>query len=312
MINCQDLTKYYKGEDSPAIENICLNVEEKTVFGFLGPNGAGKTTTIKILTGLMSADSGVVTIDGKIMSVQNVKVRSAIGYLGQDHNMYPWMKCRELLLFVGKIFNLSAKESKKRADELLQMSGLTEAKNKKVSSLSGGMKQRLGIAQAMMGNPKVLFLDEPTSALDPIGRKEVLDFILEIKKSCTVFMSTHILADVERVCDHIAIIDKGKIVAMEEIGTLREKFSQKIIEIETVNQNELEKLTKIIEVESNSFEVLKSEQNVLTVYPQNLDQCKKMFLETILKNNIEINRFEFVKPSLEDVFVKLIETNEKQ
>lgn len=305
MINCEKLCKTYKGDSTPAISEITLNVCANTVFGFLGPNGAGKTTTIKILTGLMSPDRGEVKIAGRIISVDSVDVKQDVGYLGQEPKMYSWMKCKELLLFVGKVFGLSKKDREKRADELLQMAGLTNAADKKISALSGGMLQRLGIAQALMGNPKVLFLDEPTSALDPIGRKEVLDFIAQIKQKCTVFMSTHILSDVERVCDTVAIINKGEIILQENINSLKSRFAEKIIEIETINSAELKRLMDIL-VMDKSLQIVKSESNKVIIHPENLDKEKQKLLGLIRDQNINIVKFQLQNPSLEDVFVKLV------
>lgn len=305
MINCEKLCKTYKGDSTPAISEITLNVCANTVFGFLGPNGAGKTTTIKILTGLMSPDRGEVKIAGRIISVDSVDVKQDVGYLGQEPKMYSWMKCKELLLFVGKVFGLSKKDREKRADELLQMAGLTNAADKKISALSGGMLQRLGIAHALMGNPKVLFLDEPTSALDPIGRKEVLDFIAQIKQKCTVFMSTHILSDVERVCDTVAIINKGEIILQENINSLKSRFAEKIIEIETINSAELKRLMDIL-VMDKSLQIVKSESNKVIIHPENLDKEKQKLLGLIRDQNINIVKFQLQNPSLEDVFVKLV------
>lgn len=305
MISCDKLCKTYHGETKSAIKDISLSVCSNSVFGFLGPNGAGKTTTIKILTGLMSPDRGEVKIAGRIISVDSVDVKQDVGYLGQEPKMYSWMKCKELLLFVGKVFGLSKKDRENRADELLQMAGLDSAADKKISALSGGMLQRLGIAQALMGNPKVLFLDEPTSALDPIGRKEVLDFIAQIKQKCTVFMSTHILSDVERVCDTVAIINKGEIVLQENINSLKSRFAEKIVEIETVNSEEQTRLLNILKL-NKSLNILKSENNKIFIHPENLEKEKHILLGIIKDHNIDIVKFQLQNPSLEDVFVKLV------
>ncbi|PLX09800.1 MAG: ABC transporter ATP-binding protein [Marinilabiliales bacterium] len=307
VISCSELTKYYSGEKIPAIKKLNLDVAKGAVFGFLGPNGAGKTTTIKILTGQMSPDLGKVYILDSEMTVKSIDIKRKIGYIGQDHMMYSWMKSEELLLFVGSIFGLSKSDAKSRAKNLLDISGLSQAKNKRVSALSGGMKQRLGIAQAMMGKPEVLFLDEPTSALDPIGRKEVLNFIHEIKDETTVFMSTHILEDVERVCDTVAIIDNGEIIIQEETKNLKEKFSNNIIELEFANQNELETLKKIVNNRPDLGEIINESSEFLVIHPKDIDYSRKGFLDEISRNNIGLLRFELSKPSLEDIFVKLVE-----
>jgi len=163
MIRCEALSKCYGGETVMALDQLNLEVEKNSVFGFLGPNGAGKTTTIKILTGLMSHSSGRAWVAGEAVSKNNTNLRRKIGYLGQEQKMYGWMKGEELLQFVGEVFGLSKRERVLKAGELLEMAGLKDAAHKKVSSYSGGMLQRLGIAQALVGKPEVLLLDEPTS-----------------------------------------------------------------------------------------------------------------------------------------------------
>lgn len=304
IIECRSLTKQYDRQDIPALNLLELSVQQNTVFGFLGPNGAGKTTAIKILTGMMSATSGTAYVAGEKVEVNSLKLRKKIGYLGQEPRMYPWMKGREILLFVGEIFGLTAKENKSRTDEMLEMAGLTEAANKKLSAYSGGMIQRIGIAQALMGKPEVLFLDEPTSALDPIGRKEVLEFIRTLKQNTTIFMSTHILQDVERVCDEVAIIDKGKLIVQDKIHSLMKRYSSKQLEVVFSSESDLETFTE--NIGSLSVNFAKENDMLKYVLHESTDSIKQEVLNIITKNALSIEKFETREAGLEDVFVKLV------
>ena len=306
IINCRGIKKQYTGESSFALSGLDLTVEENTVFGFLGPNGSGKTTTIKILTGLMKPTSGDATVAGEEVKVNSIRLRQKIGYLGQEPRMYGYMRGLELLVFVGKIFGFSHVESKKKACELLDMAGLGEAANKKISAYSGGMLQRLGIAQALMGTPEVLFLDEPTSALDPMGRKEILEFIRHLKKDITIFMSTHILSDVERICDSVAIINKGKLVIQGSMQELKKKYSSQQIEMVFETRESMQSFIDLVR-DLNWDIVINDEINSLRINALNIEQIKDNIFEFISVNHFSVSKFEILDASLEDIFVKLIQ-----
>ncbi|MFN2219300.1 MAG: ABC transporter ATP-binding protein, partial [Anaerolineae bacterium] len=218
--------------DVQALDGLSLTAEPGSVFGFLGPNGAGKTTTIRILAGLARADSGRAWIDGLEVTADRRRLPGRIGYLPQDPAFYPWMTAREFLDHVGRMFGLPAGERRARIDELLDLVGLAEAAGRRVGGFSGGMDQRLGIAQALVNRPPVLLLDEPVSGLDPAGRRELLQLIDHLRGQCTVFMSTHILADVERVCDTVAIIHRGRLVAEAPQQELLSRYAIPAFEIE--------------------------------------------------------------------------------
>ena len=306
IINCRGIKKQYTGESSFALSGLDLTVEENTVFGFLGPNGSGKTTTIKILTGLMKPTSGDATVAGEEVKVNSIRLRQKIGYLGQEPKMYGYMRGLELLVFVGKVFGFSHVESKKRACELLEMAGLGEAADKKISAYSGGMLQRLGIAQALMGTPEVLFLDEPTSALDPMGRKEILEFIRNLKKDLTIFMSTHILSDVERICDSVAIINKGKLVIQGSMQELKKKYSSQQIEVGFETRESMQSFIDAFR-DLNWDIVINDEINKLQINALNIEQIKNKIFEFISVNHFSISKFEILDANLEDIFVKLIQ-----
>src|SRR5512143_3738028 len=208
-----------------ALDGLSLAVEEGAVFGFLGPNGAGKTTTIRILTGLARASGGHAWVAGKEVTANGHETARQIGYLPEDPAFYTWMNPVEFLDYVGRVFKFPGAERSKRVKELIQQAGLEEAARRRIGGFSRGMRQRLGLAQALFNRPQVLFLDEPASALDPAGRKEVLEFIEQQRGQCTVFMSTHILADVERVCDTIGIINRGKLVTSSPREALLERYA---------------------------------------------------------------------------------------
>ncbi len=304
IIRCHSLSKTYKGNSFPSLENLTLEVAEHSVFGFLGPNGAGKTTTIKILTGLMSPSAGEAWIDGEKVLRNSLKLRSRIGYLGQEATLYKWMKGRELLLFVAALFGMKPKEKNARVDLLLEMSGLKDVAHNKISSYSGGMVQRLGIAQALVSKPKVLFLDEPTSSLDPIGRKEVLEFVSNLKHETTVFMSTHILSDVERVCNFVGILNKGKLLSCDKLENLKSKYATNLCEVACNDNNEAEKLALIIKEKTNLTH--KRTDSNLNIFLTDIHNQYRDILKLIYDCDIKTKRIEIKNASLEDIFVELV------
>jgi ABC-2 type transport system ATP-binding protein len=226
-ISMDGLTKHYKGVH--ALTDLTLDIPSGTVFGFLGPNGAGKTTALKVLAGLARATSGGATIDGVRVSAAG-EHRRHLGYLAQDPRFYGWMTGRETLRYVASYRGLGA-DREARISELLERVGIAEAADRRTSTYSGGMRQRLGIAQALVGRPAVILLDEPVSALDPIGRKDVLDLMRELKGETTVFYSTHIHDDVQRVSDHVAILDHGRLVKAAPTQVLLGSFTRNTLRV---------------------------------------------------------------------------------
>src|SRR5450759_1277482 len=228
-IQTTGLTKTY-GEKQ-ALDSVDLVVEEGSIFGFLGPNGAGKTTTLRMLTGLARPTSGAVQILGHDVASAGNPVRAEIGFLPDVPGFYEWMTAEEFLRFAGGLFGISRRVLDERLGMLLDLAGLSDVKTK-IGGYSRGMKQRLGVAQALVNAPRLLLLDEPTSALDPMGRKDVLDMLTSLRGRTTVFFSTHILADVERVCDTVAILDRGRVVAQAPIDELKARYGvQKVVTV---------------------------------------------------------------------------------
>ena len=291
-----------------ALGGLCLAVEPGSVFGFLGPNGAGKTTTIRILAGLARADAGQAWIDGLEVAADRRRVATRIGYLPQDPAFYPWMTAREFVDHVGRVFGLPARERLARTDELLHLVGLAEVADRRVGGFSGGMGQRLGIAQALVNRPPVLLLDEPVSGLDPVGRKELLQLIERLRGQCTVFMSTHILADVERVCDTVAIIDRGRLLAEAPQQELLERYAVPAFEVEVENglAEQLAAWTEILRsrpwVASVSLD-----RATARVVVNDVETARRELLASALAEGLVLDRYEMVRPSLEDGFLRLVE-----
>ena len=218
-IRCEGLTKSYGSVH--ALNGVDLVMPAGSIFGFLGPNGAGKTTTIKVLLGLAAADGGRSWIQGVPVQRYRAASRREVGYLAQDPAYPKWMTGREVLTFVGRLYPPGTVPVETRAEDVLQLVGLADAADRSCGGYSGGMRQRLGIAQSLMGDPKLVILDEPSSSLDPIGRRDVLDILRTLKqRGISVFYSTHILSDVERVADHIAIMNEGRVVRVGNLEQL--------------------------------------------------------------------------------------------
>ena len=226
-ISMNGLTKHYAAVQ--ALTDLTLDVPAGTVFGFLGPNGAGKTTALKVLAGLARASSGSATINGVPVSAAGDH-RRQLGYLAQDPRFYGWLTGRETLRYVVR-FRGAAGDRERSIASLLDRVGIADAADRKTSTYSGGMRQRLGIAQALVGRPAVVLLDEPVSALDPIGRKDILDLMLELKGETTVFYSTHILDDVQRVSDHVAILDQGRLIKAAPTQALLGSFTKNMLRV---------------------------------------------------------------------------------
>jgi len=210
-----------------ALVGVSLDID-LGIFGLLGPNGAGKTTLLKVLLGLLKPDVGDVKIFGYDYSSQSLAIRNCIGYLGEDQRFYEYMKGAEYLEFIGLLKGLEEDEVQSQAEDLLKKVSLSKSRDKKIKEYSQGMKRRLGLAQALIGNPKVIMLDEPTSNLDPIGRQDFLNIIKEFKKNkTTIILSSNVLGEVEQVCDTLALIDQGKVAYKGKCSDLKQSFSGK-------------------------------------------------------------------------------------
>lgn len=218
MLELSHVTKRFGART--VVDDLCLAVPDHCIFGFVGENGAGKTTTMKMILGLLRADAGEIRVDGELVSFGNSRTNRLVGYLPDVPEFYGFLTAREYLLLCGEVSGIPKREREPRAEELLALVGLAGVKQR-IQGFSRGMKQRLGIAQALLGNPKLLVCDEPTSALDPAGRREILGLLQSLVGRATVLFSTHILSDVERICDVCAVLHAGRLVAQGSMQELK-------------------------------------------------------------------------------------------
>ena len=302
-VHVDNLKKYYGAVH--ALDGLQLEVAPGTIFGFLGPNGAGKTTTLRILTGLARPTSGTAQVAGVDVLKDRNQLSRHIGHLPEEPAFYTWMTPREFLDYLGRLYGLSSKARLSRTRELLALVHLEEVSKRRIAGFSRGMRQRLGVAAALIHHPEVLFLDEPASALDPAGRKEVLDLIENLRGQCTVVMSTHILADVERVCDVVGIIAKGRMLVQSRREQLLEQYAIPAFEVEGDDQaalslwaQELRRLPWVISV------VPRNDAFRITV--RDVQSAKRTLLGMAVNSGLMLNRYEEVRPSLEDVFLQLV------
>lgn len=283
-----------------AVHNLSLNVPKGSVYGFLGPNGAGKTTTIKLLLGLTKTSSGTIRVLGQPAASGNYLHR--IGFLPDVPNFYPWMRGDEFLTFAGQLFAIPYGELKKRKAELLEITGLQGVKTK-IGGYSRGMKQRLGLAQALINYPDLIFLDEPTSALDPIGRKEILEAISQISHRCTVFFSTHILTDVERVCDRVGILNRGELVTEETIAGLHKRFAKNAIRVDVAGDAD----PFILALKGKEWvQEVREENGSILLTAFDLVSAQQEIPSLLAEHNLGLCKLEQVDMNLEDIFVRLV------
>ena len=241
MLRITDLHKSFGSNE--VLRGIELCVPEHSIFGFIGKNGAGKTTTMKTVLGLLRADEGEITVNGERVVYGQTATNRHIGYLPDVPEFYSFMNAREYLGFCGEITGMSKGEVKKRSDELLELVGLSENTHR-IKGFSRGMKQRLGIAQALLSRPRLLICDEPTSALDPVGRKEILDILRDVREQTTVLFSTHILSDVERICTDVAFIDNGVVEISGSLSDIKTRYRSEEYQLETEGAEQVELLQR--------------------------------------------------------------------
>ncbi len=304
-IRTENLSKQYG--KTKALDSLSMEVPENVVFGFLGPNGAGKTTTVKLLTGFSRPTGGMAWVAGEEIRDGNLAVRAKTGLLPDVPAFYDWMTGREFLHLVGELFRMRGAQIATRTDELLEIVDLKTAAGRRVGGYSRGMKQRLGIAQALFNHPQVLFLDEPTSALDPIGRREVLTLIKQLRNQTTVFMSTHILSDVERVCDMVAIVRKGRLVTVSSVEALRAKYARSTFDIECLEDSRdfAEKLSHVPYL-SDPQVLTDNGTQVLRVRALDIQKARCQLPRLIAESGLTLSRYELNLPNLEDIFVEVI------
>ena len=315
MVTIENLTKYYG--NNRAVNNISFTINDNEILGFLGPNGAGKSTTMNMIAGFLPMTSGTVNICGSDISKDPVKAKRNLGYLPEIPPVYPDMRVKEYLSFCA---GLKRVPSGKKRDEITRVCDLlkiTDVKDKLIKNLSKGYKQRVGFAQALIGNPKFLILDEPTVGLDPNQLAEVRKIIVDLKKEHSVIFSSHILSEVSAVCDRVVIINKGVIKAIDTIENLEKSVSGNTL-LHIKIKGSKTKAASVIEMTVGVKEIsaIDAEGNdffAFTVVTEgDADMAKNNIMAELIKNNIQISEIFSEKPDLEQVFVKLINAPDKK
>jgi ABC-2 type transport system ATP-binding protein len=296
----QGVSKFY-GEQK-ALDNVSFEIKSGEIVGFIGPNGAGKSTMMKIITGFIPASSGKVTVNGLAVEADNLEVKKQIGYLPENNPLYPEMYVREYLGFVASIYK-SGMSAKKQIDNIIELTGLVPEQNKKIGSLSKGYRQRVGLAQALIHNPAVLILDEATTGLDPNQIVEIRNLIKEAGKEKTVMLSTHIMQEVEAICDRVIIIDKGVIVADEEKSKIYSKIKRpkQVIEIEFDKDITDLSLAQI----ENFSSIKKIRNNVWLIETEGDEDIRPLLFNFAVKNNLTVLSLNKQENNLEEVFRQL-------
>ena len=294
MLRIADLHKGFG--DKQVLKGLELTVPEGSIFGFIGKNGAGKTTAMKTVLGLLRADRGEITVGGERVVYGQTATNRFVGYLPDVPEFYPFMTAGEYLAYCGSISGLSRSETAERSRELLSLVGLSEEKHR-IKGFSRGMKQRLGIAQALLSRPKLLLCDEPTSALDPVGRKEILDILLSVREQTTVLFSTHILSDVERICTDVAFLDGGVANMQGSLSEIKAHFRRDEYLLET----ETDADTAVILGQFPAM--VKSGENRLTFSEEQITLFDVMAFASTRR--IRLLRLERVEPTLESLFMEV-------
>lgn len=286
------------------LKGLDMDVPEHSIFGFVGQNGAGKTTTMKIILGLLKPDSGSVTVCGEKVTYGESKANRHIGFLPDVPEFYGYMNPMEYLKLCGEIAGLSKTRIKSKSEELLELVGLKDQK-KRIGGFSRGMKQRLGIAQALLNEPKLLICDEPTSALDPIGRKEILDILLAAKGKTTIVFSTHILSDVERICDRIAVLHDGKLALCGTLSEIKESHRLHGFIIEFESEQAASCFENAEELKQPSINLSRN-GNTVKVFLADGDMDGHFLLDVLSKKRIVPLKFAVMEPTLESLFMEAI------
>ena len=283
--------------DKEVLKGLDLSVPEKSIFGFIGKNGAGKTTTMKMVLGLMQPDEGEITVAGESVAYGQTKTNRHIGYLPDVPEYYSFMTAAEYLTFCGEITGISQKELKSRVTELLDLVGLGTEKHR-IKGFSRGMKQRLGIAQALLNRPKLLICDEPTSALDPVGRKDILDILLAVREQTTVIFSTHILSDVERICTDVAFLNDGVVTMQGKLADIKAGYRTEKYLLEVEYDDDVEKLT-------TAFSDCKKIGQTQMEFSEKAKSLYEL-LQFIADQKIAVLKIERMEPSLESLFMEVV------
>jgi ABC-2 type transport system ATP-binding protein len=297
-ISVTNLSKHYGAQK--AVNNISFKVNKGEIVGFLGPNGAGKSTTMKMITGYLAADAGEITVCDITASEHNTETKKKIGYLPEANPLYMDMYVREYLAFIAGVHKIT--EAKKRVEEVIITVGLAPEAHKKIGQLSKGYKQRVGLAAALVHNPEVLILDEPTSGLDPNQIVEIRNVIKSLAKEKTILFSSHIMQEVEAICNRVIIINKGNIVADDQLSNLQKSNSSyQQVTVAFKGNVDLSWLQQLVGVE----EVGQLSASQFSIQCKNAETVKKQLLQLSIEKNLDIVSLQTQEQSLENVFREL-------
>ncbi len=288
------------------LRGVDLEIHGPGCFGFLGVNGAGKTTTLRILVGFLEPTGGTVRVLGEPVGPGMPGVRARMGYLPQEPAFHPWMTGEEALLLAGALHGFARREARRRAGDLLERLDLTAAARRRVGGWSSGMRQRLGIAQALLAAPELVLLDEPVAALDPLGRAAVLTLLRELGRTSTVFLSSHVLADLERTCDHVTILHQGRILASEPLASLEGRFFRPVFEIEADGDREALR-TGLAALPSVALVEDAEPTPRLRVWARDRDAVGREVPALVARLGVPLRRFAAVEPTLEEVFLRMLD-----
>ena len=286
------------------LNDLSFSVPEGSIYGFIGKNGSGKTTTMKIILGLLQADSGEISVCGQKVRYGDTRTNRFIGYLPDVPEFYSFMTAKEYLRFCGEITGMPTALIRTNIDELLDLVGLADAK-KRIGTFSRGMKQRLGIAQALLNEPRLLICDEPTSALDPIGRREILDILLKVKERTTVLFSTHVLTDVEAICDRVGILDRGKIVLTGSVSELKNTHSRHSCTVTFRTPADTVAFRKDPRMSALNT-VLHAKDLSVTLHADEPEQAMALIIRILGETGLVPLRLETAEPKLEDIFLEVV------
>lgn len=302
VLTIQNLSKSFGKQK--IIDGLSMSVPEGSVFGFIGKNGAGKTTTMKMVLGLLQPDSGNIFVCNEPVRFGQTKTNQYIGYLPDVPEFYNYMTPINYLTLCGEVIGLSKTEITQRGQELLTLVGL-DGVTKQIGGFSRGMKQRLGIAQALLTQPRLLICDEPTSALDPVGRKEILDILRKISGTTTVLFSTHILSDVERICDHVAFLNGGKIEVCGTLAEIKTLHGHDSLLLEFPTDKELHIFK---EQETVKPLLCNSEENnrEIILHSRNMEKVQQSLFRVLAETGICPIKMEIMEPSLESLFLEVV------
>jgi ABC-2 type transport system ATP-binding protein len=305
-IRCQQLSRTYGLVQ--ALKPLDLTVPEGVIFGFLGRNGAGKTTTIRLITGLAQPTTGAAWVNGMATTQTDGTAKQQFGYLPQEPAFYTWMTPRDYLDYAAQIFRIDNEGRGRRIEELLELVGLADVAKRPIEGFSGGMKQRLGLAQALIHRPKVLILDEPMAGMDPAGRRDVIELLDGLRGQVTVFFSSHILADVDRVCDQIAILHEGELLLVADRAELLARYATNAIFLELAHESRARQteLAAYLQAEAWVTGVL-AENGGLRVVVTDTAVARQSLLPLLVQQGIVLNKYDWIRPSLEDVFLAISE-----